>query len=144
MSTKIAQSDERRPGPSVLVGMGVKLRGQIVAVSCGYGTCFAVMGYATSYFPLIMFGYHSDSNRSYGTQKLTRSTLALKLSVSPPYYPWVTAAQIMHTYHDHFAFWVPDGHLLLPTNVDERNNVWSQNVILTPTEIVPFIRYLSL
>ena len=25
------------------------------------------------------------------TQKLTRSTLALKLSVSPPYYPWVTA-----------------------------------------------------
>ncbi len=28
------------------------------------------------------------------TQKLTRSTLALKLSVSPPYYPWVTATVI--------------------------------------------------
>ncbi len=25
-----------------------------------------VMGYTTSYFPLIMLGYHSDSNRSYG------------------------------------------------------------------------------
>ena len=29
------------------------------------------------------------------TQKLTRSTLALKLSVSPPYYPWVTVTEGM-------------------------------------------------
>ncbi len=43
-----------------------------------------VMDYTTSYFPLIVLGYHY-------TQKLTRSTLALELSGSPPYYPWVTA-----------------------------------------------------
>ncbi len=36
-----------------------------------------------------------DSKRSYGplpdTQKSAISNLALKFSVSPPYYPWVTA-----------------------------------------------------
>ena len=45
-----------------------------------------VMGYTTLYFPLIVLGYHLDY-----TQKLTRSTSALKLSVSPTFYPWVTA-----------------------------------------------------
>ncbi len=41
-----------------------------------------VMDYATSYFPLIMLGY---------PQKSAISILALKFTVSPPYYPWVTA-----------------------------------------------------
>ncbi len=55
-----------------------------------------VMDYTTSYFPLMVLGYHSGSPQSLDyTQKLTRSTLALKLSVSPPYYPWVTATQTM-------------------------------------------------
>ena len=92
----------------------------------------------TSYFPLIVLGYHLDSRHtvsrcltslangppiyvfyvfyiSYGvvtmdgdfllhpldyTQKLTRSTLAFKLSVSPAYYPWVTATlHSIHGYH---------------------------------------------
>ncbi len=44
-----------------------------------------VMGYTTSYFPLIVLG-----SLDY-TQKSTRSTLALEPSVSPPFYPWVTA-----------------------------------------------------
>ena len=46
-----------------------------VAVSCGYGTYFAVR----------------TCDELYHTQKSAKSTLALKLSVSPPYYPWVTA-----------------------------------------------------
>ncbi len=63
----------------------------IGAVSCGYDTCFVVKtcdGLCHFIFSLIVFGYHY-------TEKLTRSTLALKLSVSPPYYPWVTAKCIV-------------------------------------------------
>ena len=45
-----------------------------VAVSCGYDTCFAVKT----------------------CDGLTRSTLALKLSVSPPYYPSETATLPIH------------------------------------------------
>ncbi len=55
--------------------------GPYVAVSCGYGTCFAVRTCDGLYHFIF----------SIDTQKLTRSTLALKLSVSPPFYPLVTA-----------------------------------------------------
>ena len=53
-----------------------------VVVSCGNGTCFAVKTCDGLY------------SRVGGPQKLTRSTLELKLSVSPPYYPWVTATKV--------------------------------------------------
>ncbi len=60
-----------------------------------------VMGYTTSYFPLIVLGY---------TQKLTRSTLALKLSVSPSFYPWVTATLGSDFYASKAYFiWYSDG-----------------------------------
>ena len=49
-----------------------------------------VVDYTTSYFPLIVLGYPLDCKEIWHII-LTRSTLALKLSVSPPYYPWVTA-----------------------------------------------------
>ncbi len=53
-----------------------------VAVSCGYSTCFAVSA---------CDGLCQLTKIMYYTQKSTRSTLALNPSVSPPFYPWVTA-----------------------------------------------------
>ena len=66
-----------------------------VAVSCGYSTCFAVRtcdGLYHFIFSIDRVGIPLDY-----TQKLTRSTLTLKLSVSPPYYPWVTATRMWFT-----------------------------------------------
>ena len=52
-----------------------------VAVSCGYDTCFAIK----TCYGLYHFIFSIDRvGIPFG---LTRSTLALKLSVSPPYYP---------------------------------------------------------
>ncbi len=79
-----------------------------VAVSCGFDTCFAVKAcdglcHLTKSIALWLFvsgplplrylqGSVSGSPKSLDyTQKLTRSTLALKLSVAPPVYHWVTA-----------------------------------------------------
>ncbi len=57
-----------------------------VAVSCGYSTCFAVSACdGLCHLTKIMDRVE--------TQKSTRSTLALKPSVSPPFYPWVTATE---------------------------------------------------
>ncbi len=64
------------------------------AVSCGYSTCFAISAcdglcHLTKVHPS---GSVSGSPQSLDyTQKSTKSTLALKLNVSRPFYPWVTA-----------------------------------------------------
>ncbi len=55
------------------------------AVSCGYNTCFAVSACdGLCHLTRVLDGVDY-------TQKSTRSTLAMKLSVSTPVYPWVTA-----------------------------------------------------
>ncbi len=64
---------------------------RVVAVSCGYDTWFAVrlvMDYTTSHFTWSILGYLLD------TQKLTKFTLAVKLSVSAILYPWWTATRV--------------------------------------------------
>ncbi len=76
---------------------GAPLRGTMVkamkpvAVSCGYDTCFAVRtSDGLCHLTLSMDCVRIPLDY---TQKSTRSTLALKLSVSPPFYPWVTATK---------------------------------------------------
>ena len=79
---------------SVTMQLSQKVDTLDVAVSCGYDTCFAVKAcdglcHLTKIMdrvgtPLIDY-----------TQKSTRSTLALKLGVAPPIYPWVTATLVL-------------------------------------------------
>ncbi len=67
-----------------------------VAVSCGYGTCFAVRtcdGLYHFIFSIDCVGIP--------TQKSTRSTLALKPSVTSPYYPWLTVTTRSHLCNVH-------------------------------------------
>ncbi len=73
-----------------------------VAISCGYDTCFAIRtcdGLYHFMFSIDRVGIPFGSQPivwTFVTQKLTRSTLALKPSVSPPsFYPWVTATHIV-------------------------------------------------
>ncbi len=79
-----------------ITGM-IIIKDACVTVSCGYSTCFH-----KGYNPGVPFRVRKERvEQKIGcepyTQKLTRSTLALKLSVSPPYYPWVTATAYLKT-----------------------------------------------
>ncbi len=92
-----------------------------VAVSCGYDTWFAVrlvMDYTASHFTWSL---------DY-TQKLTKSTLAVKLSVSAIIYPWWTATACLSVHFCVFAF-----RLLLFQPLDHISTVkYSSSGIIFP------------
>ncbi len=88
-----------------------------VAVSCGYGTCFAISA------------CDGPCHLKKVTQKLTRSTLALKASVTPPPYPRVTAPRCIR---ERSEFMTRDlaGQFLHPLITNSGWSLIMSNVIL--------------